>query len=51
MFVEGIASHFEGGCEGAIGNRDRSEFESEASIEHEQTQKACSESRSIDMFG
>jgi len=47
VLVEGVASHFESGCEGAIENRDGSEFESEASIEHEQTQAACSESRSI----
>ena len=47
MLVEGVASHFEGGFEGAIENRDGSEFESKASIEHEQTQAACSESRSI----
>jgi hypothetical protein len=47
VLVEGVASHFDGGCEGAIENWDGGEFESEASIEREQTQAACSESCSI----
>ena len=32
MFVEGVASHFEGGCEGAIEKRNRGEAVLELSI-------------------
>ncbi len=52
MLVEGVASHFESGCEGVIEKRDRGDAVLEVSMgqshkEHEQTQAACPESRSI----